>query len=232
MNSVNLTLLLLTSLVSALNPYSLGLFILVLTYLLGSKKTQFRYSLILIFIVAYFSINLAVSCFCVYLANNLAVGSYNLLSWIVAVFATGFGLVQLKQYFWSNPKVGIIFTSNFNKKAKAIFNQKNRLLGLIWAGAISAIIALPFTIVGFTTMVIAFNLESELSLRQLTLIYNLIYIIPLLVITMHVANKTKISTVKNWFVSNKQIMRLSYSVLCISLAWILILSIKGTIDLG
>ena len=72
MNSVNLTLLLLTSLVSALNPYSLGLFILVLTYLLGSKKTQFRYSLILIFIVAYFSINLAVSCFCVYLANNLA----------------------------------------------------------------------------------------------------------------------------------------------------------------
>ena len=81
-------------------------------------------------------------------------------------------------------------------------------------------------------MTLSFNLDSVSTYYKITLFYNLIYIIPLIYITLKVLNKTKISQIKNWLQKNKQIMRLTYGIISVSLSWILFLSIKGTIDLG
>ena len=232
MSSIDLTLVIVTSLVSALNLYSLGIFILIFAYILGSNRRKTKYLLVATYIFAFFVVNLLAGLFFGYFLNKISDGYFNFITWLVAVLAAGFGLMQLKQYFWNSPKVGLNFTSNFTRDIKKKLKKDNFATSLLIIGAQSAIIVMPFTLISFMALMLSFNPGSFSASSKLTLIYNLIYIIPLIAIMISVMNKTKISTVKNWIQKNKQLMKLAYSVFSISLSWILFLSIRGTIDLG
>lgn len=63
-------------------------------------------------------------------------------------------------------------------------------------------------------------------------LYNLIFVAPLIVILGMVAGGSKISTVAKWKEENKGVMRLFMGLLLVSLGWILILIANGTINFG
>ena len=232
MNILHLTLVFVTAVISSLNPYSLGLFILIFAYILGSSRNTRRYLLIFSYILSFFILNLLISFIFIYFSSKISEDYYGLICWLVAVLSASFGLMQIKQYFFANPKIGLNFTSNVTKKVKTTLNKSSSLVAVMSIGVISALIAMPFTLISFMAMALSFNLDSVSTYYKITLFYNLIYIIPLIYITLKVLNKTKISQIKNWLQKNKQIMRLTYGIISVSLSWILFLSIKGTIDLG
>jgi cytochrome c biogenesis protein CcdA len=63
-------------------------------------------------------------------------------------------------------------------------------------------------------------------------LYNLIFIAPLLVILGMVAAGKKVSDVKKWKEENKGSMRMVIGLLLVSLGWLLILIANGTINFG
>jgi cytochrome c biogenesis protein CcdA len=63
-------------------------------------------------------------------------------------------------------------------------------------------------------------------------IYNFIFVLPLLVILFMVAGGAKISAVARWKEESKGAMRLFMGLLLISLGWILILIANGTVNFG
>jgi cytochrome c biogenesis protein CcdA len=64
------------------------------------------------------------------------------------------------------------------------------------------------------------------------LLYNLIFVAPLLVILIMVAAGTKLYKVKKWKQEGRGAMRLFIGLLLIGLGWLLMLIANGTVNFG
>ena len=64
------------------------------------------------------------------------------------------------------------------------------------------------------------------------LLYNIIFVAPLIIILGMIVTGTKISDVSKWKEDSKGTMRLFMGLLLVSLGWILILIANGTINFG
>jgi cytochrome c biogenesis protein CcdA len=63
-------------------------------------------------------------------------------------------------------------------------------------------------------------------------LYNIIFVMPLIIILILVASGTKISVVSKWKEDSKGNMRLAMGLMFVALGWILILIANGTINFG
>ncbi len=73
-----------------------------------------------------------------------------------------------------------------------------------------------------------FNFQAFILL----IIYNIVFVLPLVVILGLVAGGTKVSKIKHWKQANKGYMRFAIGLMLILLGWLLILIANGTINFG
>ena len=66
----------------------------------------------------------------------------------------------------------------------------------------------------------------------LLVIYNIVFVLPLIIILLLVASGKKIQEIKGWKQDNRGFMRLAIGILLVGLSWLLILIANGTINLG
>jgi cytochrome c biogenesis protein CcdA len=67
---------------------------------------------------------------------------------------------------------------------------------------------------------------------MLMVLYNLIFVAPLLFILGLVASGARLSAVQKWKEESKGVMRLGIGLLLIALGWLLILIANGVINFG
>jgi cytochrome c biogenesis protein CcdA len=67
---------------------------------------------------------------------------------------------------------------------------------------------------------------------MLLILYNIIFVLPLVVILLMVAAGTKVSSIKKWKQANKAYMRFAIGYMLVALGWLLILIANGTINFG
>ncbi len=101
------------------------------------------------------------------------------------------------------------------------------MLGVFVAG-----VELPCTGGPYLAIILVLSQNFNLAALLLLVLYNVIFVLPLVAILAAVLTGTKIHHIKMWKHKFRAYMRLATGVLLIALSWLLILIANGTINFG
>jgi len=215
--SVTLGSVLIAALIDSVNPCAFGVLIFLMASLLGmgSARRALRAGLIysLVVFVVYFLMGWGL--YRVISVFSSSSGFYYFYLGVAGVIFL-LGLLQLKDVFWYGKGV----TLRISSKVKPIierFMAKGNLTSIIILGVIVSLFELPCTGEIYIGILTVMSIHKTFGLGYL-LIYNLIFILPLLVLTYLIYRGTSTEKLQNWTVSNRKYMKLISGLLLLGLA--------------
>lgn len=185
---------------------SLYIFAIFLTYLMAGLGILYFLASIPLFVTEYLSIT-------------------------VGTLIVLFGLVEIKDYFWYGRGFSLGIPVRFAKKIHG-FAKNVSVLGVMLTGAFVAGVELPCTGAPYLAIITILSVNFNLMAFLMLILYNIIFVLPLLVILVMVAAGVKLHVVKAWKQEARGVMRLAIGLLLIGLGWLLILIANGTINFG
>jgi cytochrome c biogenesis protein CcdA len=206
------------ALIDSINPCAIGVLLFLMAVLLsmGSAKRALRAGLIYSFVI-----------FVVYLAAGFGImrliGVFDILDTVRivagALILIG-GLIEIKDYFWEDRGFSLKIPSGTKPVLEKLI-RKGTLPAIVVLGVLVALVELPCT--GGIYLGILGLISDGGSLGTLYLVvYNLVFILPLILITWLVARGTKVDAVNGWVQRNKKYMRLAAGVIMVALALVLL----------
>ncbi len=221
-----------TALVDSINPCAIGVLILLLSTLLmtrQSKKKMFVFSMTYIgaVFVAYVAAGLGLMAF--FSSIPLFVAAY--ISITVASILTFAGLIEIKDFLWYGKGFSLIIAPSMAKKINE-YAMRITLPGLLFLGVFVAAVELPCTGGPYLAIILLLSHNFDMVALGLLLLYNVIFVIPLVVILVIFMVGARMATIKMWKQKYRAHMRLFTGLLLIGLSWLLILIANGTINLG
>ena len=117
------------------------------------------------------------------------------------------------------------------ERAKQIheMTKKITLPGVLFLGAFVAGVELPCTGAPYLAILLLLSQNFNFAAFLMLILYNIIFVMPLIVILLMVYFGFKIQNIKRWKQNNRAYMRLATGVTLIFLGWLLILIANGTI---
>ncbi len=112
---------------------------------------------------------------------------------------------------------------------------KHPFLGMLVAaglGVFVVFVELPCTGAPYLAIITILRINFNAQALGLMVLYNVIFVLPLIVILFMVAGGSSIGSVSKWKEESKGTMRLFMGLLLAALGWILILIANGTINFG
>jgi len=222
---------LVTAAIDSINPCAIGVLILLVSTLIVTRKKDqmLRIGLLYILVIylTYFAYGLGLTAFLAQVP--IAVAEY--ISIAVGLLVVLAGLMEIKDFFWYGKGFSLAIPEKYAKKIQ----QKMRKLSLgtiLFLGVFVASVELPCTGGPYLAITMLLSQNFNLSALVLLLIYNLIFVLPLLIILLLCLLGTKIHHVQRWKQANKAYMRLATGLLLIGLGWLLMLIANGTINLN
>lgn len=153
------------------------------------------------------------------------------ISIIVGTLIIIFGLVEIKDYFWYGRgfslAVPVYFAKKINNLAKNI-----SVPGVMITGAFVAGVELPCTGAPYLAIITVLSVNFNLLAFLMLVLYNVVFVLPLVIILALVAAGLKLHLVKAWKQESRGLMRLAIGLLLVGLGWLLILIANGTINFG
>ncbi len=139
----------------------------------------------------------------------------------VGVFVILLGLVELKDFFWYGRGVSLEIAPRHRERLVTMA-EKTSLTGVIAIGGFVAIVELPCT--GGPYLAITTILAKSFDPRALIylLLYNFIFVLPLLVILLLIYFGTSTLLLKTWRQENRKWMNLASGLLMVFLGVLLI----------
>ena len=205
------------ALIDSINPCAFGVLLFLLASLLrmGSSKRALRAGLV-------YSLVIFATYFLVGVALYKVIESFSSNSWFywfyvaVACLIFVLGLLQLKDIFW----YGKGLTLRIPLSAKPIiekFMGNPSLIVIIILGVLVSLFELPCTGEVYLGILTLMSLHEFFSLTYL-FIYNLIFVLPLVVLTLLVYKGISTQKLQNWTAENKKWMKLASGLLLVGLA--------------
>jgi hypothetical protein len=232
-SSPKLVLTLLSAVLSALNPCTIGIFVLLVTTVLGTGKAMGRLLVLgIYFICSLFVTNvlLGIALLYGYTIASSIIGECTAIT--IAILAILSGLLQVKDYFWYGHGFSLRISDNFvTKIQKYIVRQMNPGTVII-LGALIAILELPCSGTPYLATVSILHNQFDLPAFYLVILYNLIFVAPLVYILLRLTDRIKLAAIKQWKEKYKDTIRLAIGLLAIALGWILLLVANGSINFG
>lgn len=223
---------LITALIDSINPCAIGVLILLVSTLvvLGKSREKmlfFGFVYISAVYIVYFLAGLGLTMF--FHSIPLVVSEY--LSIAVGLIIVAAGLVEVKDFFWYGKGFSLAISPKHAKRIHEI-TKNISFPSLIFLGAFVAAVELPCT--GGPYLAITLILSQNFNLFALFLLalYNVIFVLPLVVIVVLVYCGMKVHRIKLWKHTYRHYMRLATGIILILLGWLLILIANGTINFG
>lgn len=229
-----LTLVIGSAAIDSINPCAIGVLILMISVVLGNKK-QSTARLLMVgsaYIFAIFMTYLLAGLGLVYFFSAIPIVIAEYLSLGVGALVIFAGLLEIKDFFWYGKGFSLQIPTKYANKIHEWSTSSNSIIGVMLLGAFVAGVELPCTGAPYLAIITILRIDFNLMAFLLMLLYNLIFVAPLIVILIMVAGGTKISKVSKWKEESKGTMRLFLGLLLITLGWILILIANGTINFG
>ena len=153
------------------------------------------------------------------------------ISIIVGLLIVIAGLIEIKDFFWYGQGITLAIPP---EKAKQIheMTKKVTLPAMVILGAFVAGVELPCTGGPYLAILVFLSQNFNFTALLWLVLYNIIFVMPLVVILLMVYFGMKIQSLKRWKQDNRGYMRLATGVILIGLGWLLILIANGTINLG
>ena len=196
-----LPILITTALVDSINPCAIGVLVLLISTLLAlsdNKKNMIKVGLI--YISAVFLTYLLAGIGLLYFIQQFNIAKP--LGILVGAIVIFLGLVEIKDFFWYGKGFSLTIPSSQVGKIKE-YAKKATIPGAIVMGMFVAAVELPCT--GGPYLAILTVLESmgmNFKVFWYLVLYNLIFVLPLVIILGLVYYGMSAETVKNW--KNKQ----------------------------
>jgi cytochrome c biogenesis protein CcdA len=228
-----LSLVVASAAIDSINPCAIGVLILMVSVVLGGGKSVGR--LLLLggaYIGAIFFTYLIAGLGLVYFLSEIPILIAEYLSIAVGILVILAGLLEIKDFFWYGKGFSLQIPHYFAMKIQEMSTSKTTVVGVMLLGAFVAAVELPCTGAPYLAIITVLRINFDLTAFGLMVLYNLIFVAPLIIILAMVAGGAKISSVQKWKEESKGAMRLGMGLLLIALGWILILIANGVINFG
>ncbi len=226
-----LTTIIVTGLIDSVNPCAIGVMILLLSTLIATKRKKDIVRIGLLYTTAVFITYLAFGLGLTTFLSVIPIVIAEYISIVVGVIVVIAGILEIKDYFWYGKGISLHIPSKYAKKIKD--KMKKLSVGtVVFLGVFVAAVELPCTGGPYLAITLILAQNFTFSTFLLLVLYNIIFILPLIVILGAVLAGAKIQQLLNWKQSNKGYMRLAIGLLLIALGWLLILIANGTININ
>ena len=221
---------LVTALVDSVNPCAIGVLILLFSTLLATNKKKkillYGSIYILMVYVTYFSAGLGLTAVLANIPQKFA----EYISIAVGIVVVGAGLLEIKDFYWYGHGISLAIPQKRVKQIHKLMQTVSAptAMGL---GVFVAAVELPCTGGPYLAITLILSQNFNFSALVLLAIYNVIFVMPLVVIMTLALFGTKMQDLKRWKNSNKAYMRLAIGLILIALGWLLMLIANGTINL-
>lgn len=219
--------------IDSINPCAIGVLILMVSVIMGQGGGTKR--LLLnggAYIFAIFTTYLLAGLGLIYAFTTIPIVVAEYLSLAVGSLVILAAILEIKDYFWYGKGFSLQIPPYFAHKIHEYSTKKTSLLGVMGLGAFVAAVELPCTGAPYLAIITILRIDFNMVAFALMVLYNLIFVAPLIVILIMVAGGAKISKVSKWKEDSKGSMRLMMGLLLAALGWILILIANGTINFG
>lgn len=219
MAEINLPLIVGASLVDSINPCAFGVLIFLLAYLAKNVKTKTKMLTNgLMYILAVFLTYLGAGLLLMPILRKLGALTSDVYIGL-AVLIIIMGLIEIKDFFWYGKGFSLsIFPSEAKRikmYAKNISAKSTTAFGL---GVFVALVELPCTGAVYVAVLTLMSLTG-LNLRYFDylIIYNLIFVLPLILILLAFIKGTSTDTFKKWQQKYKKWMRLGIGLILVGM---------------
>ena len=220
-----------TALIDSINPCAIGVLILLISVMIAlrSKKEMLYYCLVYIFFV--FLTYLLAGLGILYFLSVIPLAISEYISIFVGSMIVIAGLIEIKDFFWYGQGITLSIPP---ERAKQIheMTKKITLPAMVFLGAFVAGVELPCTGGPYLAILVFLSQNFNFTAFLWLVFYNIIFVMPLVVILLMVYFGHKIQYIKRWKQANRTYMRLATGVILILLGWLLILIANGTITLN
>ena len=220
-----------TAAIDSINPCAIGVLILLFSTLIVTKKKEKMLKIGVLYIFAvyitYFLFGLGLIAF----LSSIPIIWAEYISIIVGTIVVFAGIVEIKDYFWYGKGFSLAIS---HKSAKKIKERMSKLtIGtVIFLGVFVAAVELPCTGGPYLAITLLISQNFNLTAFLMLIVYNIIFVLPLLIILLMVMFGAKLQSVQRWKQVNKAYIRLITGIILILLGWLLILIANGTINLN
>jgi cytochrome c biogenesis protein CcdA len=221
-----------TAAVDAINPCAIGVLILMLSVVVAARRSTARILMLgLLYIGAVFLAYLLAGIGLLYSLASLPLITVQYITLGVSVLVIFAGILEIKDYFWYGIGISLSIPPYFAEKIHK-FAKRATVPGVILLGAFVSFVELPCTGAPYLAILALLSQSFDFNAFILLVIYNIIFVSPLIVILFLVAFGKNLYDIKQWKQKYKSYMRLVTGGVLIILGWLLMLIANGTINLG
>lgn len=218
--------------IDSINPCAIGVLILMVSLVLSGKGSMGRLLFLgFLYIGAIFVTYLLAGLGLVYFLAAIPLWVTEYLSIAVGSLVIFAGLLEIKDFFWYGEGWSLHIPIYFSEKIEK-YAKRMTIPGVIFLGAFVAGVELPCTGAPYLAIITILSINFNFSAFLLLVLYNLIFVLPLIIILFLVAGGMKLNKIHQWKTDNKHYMRLGIGALLICLGWLLMLIANGTINFG
>ena len=227
-----LSIIVFSAAIDSINPCAIGVLILMLSVLLAAKRSVKRMLLLgSVYIFSVFLIYFLAGLGLMYFLSNIPLYLTEYLSIFVGVLIIAAGIIEIKDFFWYGRGFSLAISPNLAKKVHK-YSTRTTILGIAFLGAFVSAVELPCTGAPYLAIITLLSQYFDFSALMMLILYNIIFVAPLIIILLLVASGKKLYEIKKWKQSNRGYMRLFTGLLLIAMGWLLILIANGIINLG
>ncbi|MEM4181854.1 MAG: cytochrome c biogenesis protein CcdA [Candidatus Pacearchaeota archaeon] len=216
-NAQKITLggIIIAALIDSINPCAFGVLIFLLATMLSmaSEKRALKYGLIYSFIIflVYFLAGIGIIK-AIEIFHNLI----NIFVLIAAFLVFIGGLIEIKDFFFYGKGISLKIPTSTKPYLEKI-TKKGTLGAVILLGVFVALVELPCTGGIYLAILSLMHVNKTFGIPYL-LLYNLIFILPLIAIVLFTYFGTKTEKISSWVEKNKKFMRLIAGIVMLLLA--------------
>ncbi len=221
-----------TALIDSINPCAIGVLILMLSVILGAKRTTKQMVLLgATYIASVFAVYLLAGLGLTYFFTSVPLHVTEYISIFVGVLIILAGILEIKDFFWYGRWFSLSIPPVFAKKLHG-YTTRTTYVGVMILGAFVSAVELPCTGAPYLAIITLLSQYFDFTAFMLLVLYNILFVAPLIIILGMVATGTKLYDVKKWKQESRGYMRLAIGVMLVAMGWLLILIANGTINFG
>ncbi len=221
-----------TAVVDSVNPCAIGVLILLISTMLAShadRRKILRFGLMytVAVYITYFSAGIGLLAFIS--SVPLVIAEYITIT--VSLLVVGAGIIEIKDFLWYGRGFSLAIPSSMAKRIHGYVQHVDMRMAVLLGIFVSAV-ELPCTGGPYLAIITLLSQNFNMQAVLLLALYNLIFVLPLIIILLMVYSGTKIQHIKMWKHKARAWMRLATGVTLIILGWILMLIANFTINLA
>lgn len=219
-----------TAAIDSINPCAIGVLIMLISTVIATSKTRRdMLKLGLAYIIAVYVTYLVAGLFLLAFFTSIPQYFAEYISIIVGAIIAFAGLVEFKDFFWYGQGFSMAIDPGMSKK---ISNYAKNLSvpGVMFLGMFVAGVELPCTGAPYLAILLVLKGSFDVTALLLLLLYNLVFVLPLLIILGLAVMGMKVTELKMWKDRNRPYMRLMAGLLLFMMGWLLIFIANGTIN--